>query len=307
MPQTPLAASASVVGVVVTYQSENDCSQLLAELTKQCDNVIVLDNGSDPSIASRIKASCETTGAQFIGLPENIGIAAAQNWGIGEARLLGATHVLLSDDDSLPPDNMVADLRRVFDRKPGTAAVGPLPQEDRPGGDQLAYVDRGWSPKRATARELEADLVEVAFLIASGCLISIEALDAIGGMNAAMFIDHVDLEWGLRARAAGFALYCAPRVVLRHALGDESVQLPGRDQPVHIHGPIRNYYILRNTVGLIRRNIMPWRWRIRYTYWALKYMAFNGILVDRLPERRKMLRRGLRDGLTGRGGRYEPR
>lgn len=296
-----------VFAVVITYQSEDDCAGLLAELARQCAGVIVVDNGSDAETAHKLAGLCARAGStvRFIGLPENIGIAAAQNWGIAQARAAGATHILLSDDDSLPPAGMVARLLEVVEAVHGAGAVGPLPQEDRPGGDQLAYVDRGWSPKRATAQELEAGLVEVAFLIASGCLISCDALDAVGGMNEAMFIDHVDLEWGLRARAAGFGLYCVPDVVLKHSLGDESVQLPGRDQPVHVHSPIRNYYILRNTVALIRRDVMPWRWRVRYSYWALKYVAFNAFMVDRLPERRTMLARGLRDGLSGRAGRFE--
>ena len=298
-----------VYAVVVTYQSEGDCSELVGELVRQCEGVIMVDNGSDAQTAARLATACSGAGpnVRFVGLPENIGIAAAQNWGISVARTLGATHVLLSDDDSLPPANMLPRLLQELDAIPEAGAVGPLPQEDRPGGDQLAYVDRGRSPKRATREELSDGPLEVAFLIASGCLIPLATLDAVGGMNEAMFIDHVDLEWGQRGRAAGFGLYCVPDVVLKHSLGDESVQLPGRDQPVHVHSPVRNYYILRNTVALIRRNVMPWRWRVRYAYWAMKYVAFNGLLVDRLPERRRMLAHGLHDGLTGRAGRLGKR
>lgn len=298
-----------VFAVVVTYQSEGDCSELVGELGRQCEGLIVVDNGSEAKIAARLATVCSGAGpsVHFVGLPENIGIAAAQNWGISVARSLSATHVLLSDDDSLPPSHMLPRLLEALEAIPDAGAVGPLPQEDRPGGDQLAYIDRGWSPKRATREELSHGPVEVAFLIASGCLIPLTTLDVVGGMNEAMFIDHVDLEWGMRARAAGYRLYCVPDVVLKHSLGDESIQLPGREQPVHVHSPIRNYYILRNTVALIRRDVMPWRWRVRYAYWAMKYVAFNALLVDRLPERRRMLARGLHDGLTGRAGRLGQR
>ena len=392
--------TARVVAVVVTYRPEDDCRELLDALGVQCNAVVVIDNGSGSAFVAGLAAACSASGAEFVGLSQNVGIAAAQNCGIERARELGATHVLLSDDDSLPPENMVARLLEGFtageavagtgadsvgatephgsddvgagadsvgatephgsddvgagaddvgatephgsddvgvgadsvgateshgsdersrNQTPGAtalasvgsrgvagghvAAVGPLPTEDRPGGDQLVYQDRGWSPKRATAEELDTDLLEVPFLIASGCLISLDALDAVGGMDESLFIDHVDLEWGLRARRAGYRLYCAPRVPLHHSLGDESVLLPGRAQPVHVHAPVRNYYILRNTIILIRRDIMPWRWRVRYCYWAVKYAAFNALAVDRLPERRALLWRGFRDGLRGRRGR----
>ena len=301
------AGACRVVAVVITYQPDGDCRALIDSLMRQCAGVIVLDNGSEPATVARLREVCGDTGAEFIAIPQNIGIAAAQNWGVERARELGATHVLLSDDDSLPPQDMVARLLAPFERDEPIAAVGPLPSEDKPGGDQLVYQDRGWSPKRATAAELDTDLLDVPFLIASGCLISLAALDVVGGMDESLFIDHVDLEWGVRARRAGYSLYCAPRVGLRHSLGDETVKLPGRDQPVHVHSPVRNYYILRNTLLLIRRDVMPWRWRVRYTYWAAKYLFFNSLYIDRLPERREMLARALRDGLRGRRGRFEPR
>ncbi|MFT3944835.1 MAG: glycosyltransferase family 2 protein [Ancrocorticia sp.] len=347
--------AARVVAVVVTYRPEDDCRELLDALGAQCAAVVVIDNGSGAQFVAGLAGACAASGAEFVGLSQNVGIAAAQNCGIERARELGATHVLLSDDDSLPPENMVARLLEGFtvggavtgidavvgagavtggadttgsheqrsDETPGAtgqavaphganrggvsggpvAAVGPLPTEDRPGGDQLVYQDRGWSPKRATAQELDTDLLEVPFLIASGCLISLDALDVVGEMDESLFIDHVDLEWGLRARRAGYRLYCAPRVPLHHSLGDESVLLPGRAQPVHVHAPVRNYYLMRNTIILVGRDIMPWRWRVRYCYWALKYAAFNALAVDRLPERRALLWRGFRDGLRGRRGR----
>ncbi len=296
-----------VIGVIITYHPEGDCRELVDSLMLQCAGVIVIDNGSDAATVAALASACRYAGAEFVALPQNIGIAAAQNCGIERARAMGATHVLLSDDDSLPPNDMVSGLLEPFHRDESIAAVGPLPSENKPGGDQLVYQDRGWSPKRATAAELDTDLLEVPFLIASGCLISIAALEKVGGMDASLFIDHVDLEWGLRARRAGYRLHCAARVALPHSLGDETVKLPGRDQPVHVHSPIRNYYILRNTILLIRRDIMPWRWRVRYTYWAGKYLFFNSLWIDRLPERRNMLGRGLADGLRGRRGRLESR
>lgn len=99
-----------VFAVVITYQSEDDCARLLAELARQCAGVIVVDNGSDAETAQKLAGLCAQAGSpavRFIGLPENIGIAAAQNWGIAQARAAGTTHILLSDDDSLPPAGMV--------------------------------------------------------------------------------------------------------------------------------------------------------------------------------------------------------
>ncbi|WP_136313931.1 glycosyltransferase family 2 protein [Actinomyces procaprae] len=297
-----------VVAVVVTFNPDHDVTELLRVLDQQCDRVLVVDNGSSAAVLSRIEDAAASTGAELLALGGNRGIAAAQNVGIARARELGASHVLLSDHDSLPAPGMVKRLLRGFDSTGRVAAVGPLPQEERAGADQLVYVRRRWKPGRATPAELDTDLLDVAFLIASGCLVSMAALDAVGAMDESLFIDHVDLEWGLRAHRAGYRLLVAPAAGLHHSLGDDVVMLPGRSQPVHVHGPARNYYLARNTIALVRRRaLMPWRWRVRYVYWLAKYTAFNGLLPDRAKERRRMLRQGIRDGLRGRSGPLIPR
>lgn len=319
-------SNAVVVAVVVTY-NPSDVRPLLAALTPQCAHTIVVDNGSRER--APIEAACSGAGAELCALGDNLGIAVAQNRGIERALELEATHILLMDHDSLPEPDMVERLLAAFETDSQLAAVGPLAVDDGEGGDQLAYVARAWKPGRATGEELEtaehleAGTLDVAFLIASGCLIRTDALAHIGLMREELFIDHVDLEWGLRARNYGWRLAVVPVARLRHRLGDATRTLPGRAQPVHIHGPVRSYYLVRNTVWLIRRSgLAPWKWRVRYVWWLAKYVGFNALLADRATApshesqpaspsspsspvrlRRQLLVRGLRDGLAGRMGR----
>lgn len=303
-PRTPY-----VIALVVTYNPD-DITRLLSAVVQQCGKVVVVDNGSINS--ADIQAYCEATKATYIGLGENLGIAAAQNIGIAWAREQGATHVLLMDHDSVPSPDMVALLLRALENDDSLGAVGPLAAEEREGADQLVYVVHDWKPSRASVEELQRESVEAAFLIASGCLIRMDILDEIGGMNEALFIDHVDLEWGLRARNAGWKLAVIPAARLYHELGDEVVLLPGRAQPIHVHSPVRNYYLARNTVWLIRESgLAPRKWRVRYAWWLVKYVGFNGMGMQLLVggeqaqgrSRRRMLVHGLRDGIRRRMGR----
>lgn len=297
-----------VAAVVVTYHPGADCAPLLAELARQCQWVLVIDNGSAEGILAGpdgLRQWCAAAPATLVENGRNLGIAAAQNLGIAKARELGARWVLLSDDDSAPAPGMVQDLldgalSQGADRP--VAAVGPLVGEERPGGDQLVYVARRWGPRRATAEELRAPYLETAFLIASGCLIDMRALDDVGGMDSELFIDHVDLEWGLRARRRGYVLLCATRSRMVHSLGDEVVRLPGRAQPVHMHGPVRNYYLVRNTLLLLRSGLLPVPWRVGYCVWVGKYSAFNVLAGDRRGQRLRAVLAGWRDGLLGRRG-----
>lgn len=290
-----------IVAVVVTFEP-GSVDVLLQTLESQCDRVIVVDNGSTPGPHQQLTASCKSAGAELISESKNLGIAGAQNIGIARALAAGADAVLLSDQDSIPTPGMVDSLWRALVEDPTIAAVGPLPTENREGGDELVYVDRGWSPKRATREELSQPRLEVAFLLASGCLIRRQALEHVGPMREDLFIDHVDLEWGVRARNAGWRLVAVPEVTLHHSLGDSVVRLPGRDQPIHVHAPVRNYYIVRNTIALIAWPGMPRRWRIRYAYWVTRYAVFNALCVGRRSERSRLIARGIRDGLLGRLG-----
>ncbi|WP_240611400.1 glycosyltransferase [Actinobaculum sp. 313] len=153
---------------------------LLDALHRQCDGVVVVDNGSGSTSLKALRETCNEYGSHLLELGENIGIAAAQNRGITLARSHGASFVLLSDHDSMPAPNMVALLSEALREDPQIAAAGPLPYEEREGADELVYIDRGWAPKRATREELRQDRLDVAFLIASGCLIRMEALDGVG-------------------------------------------------------------------------------------------------------------------------------
>ena len=301
----------SAAAVVVTYGPDARTAALIEALARQCA-VVVVDNGSAPAALAEIADAVRRAGAQLIELGTNTGIAHAQNAGILRARKLGVDYVLLSDQDSLPDARMVATLVDRLERGTGAeatggtgapiGAVGPYIAENKPGGDELVYVDRHWGPRRASAEELAQPAVEAAFLLASGCLIPMRVLEEVGPMNEAYFIDHVDLEWCLRARKRGYRMVVDTGAKLEHSLGDATVQLPGRTQPVHVHGPIRCYYLARNTIFLLRSGLLPWHWRTGYVVWLAKFAAFHSLVADRRAERITQLAAGLRDGLLGRGG-----
>lgn len=297
----------TVVGaVVVTYSPDLErLDPLLGALAAQCAGVVVVDNGPG---GPELEAACERAGAELVALGENTGIAHAQNVGIERAVAAGATHVLLSDQDSLPAPDMVAELLSGLERgrEQGlgpVGAVGPVAGDVRSESEELVYVARRWGPRRALPADVDADgLVDAAFLIASGCLVPADVLSRVGTMNAEWFIDHVDLEWGLRARRAGYRLLAVTSARLDHSLGDSLVKLPGRAQEVHVHSAFRTYFLARNTVLLLRSGLLPPAWAVGYVVWLGKYVAFNSLLVPGRIDRARRMMLGVVDGIVGRTG-----
>jgi len=303
----PDAPDATVVAVVVTYGPDLEAtSRLLRSLVPQVAHVIVVDNGSPAETVTALREALSTTTGELISLAENVGIAAAQNVGITRARAGGATHILLSDQDSLPAGDMVAQLLGGLARATAAGrrvgAVGPLTVDDRQNGAALLFAAQTWGPRRAEIPTDPQSLVPVAFLLASGCLIPVEALTQVGPMREDWFIDHIDLEWGLRATRAGYEMFGVVAARLEHRLGDRLMSVPGRDRDVHIHSELRNYYMTRNTVLLIRSELLPCRWRIGYAGWIGKYAAFYVLAVPPRIRRARQMLAGFAHGVRGRTG-----
>ncbi|WP_124054153.1 glycosyltransferase family 2 protein [Arcanobacterium ihumii] len=306
MVNTNVVRDASIWAVIVTFHPDERTHRLIEVLTRQVQKCIVVDNGStERELAALVKAtdSCE---AKLCALGSNMGIAYAQNVGIEIALEANATHVLLSDQDSLPPQDMVSALLEAMEET-GAEAVGPFIRDNNGGDDELVYISRTWGPRRASTNELRQHYVNPAFLLASGCLISSDCLREVGLMNDDYFIDHVDLEWCLRVRAHGKKIVVTTDTVLDHSLGDQTERIPFRAQPVHVHAPIRNYYLTRNTILLCKSGLLTRRWIVGYLVWLAKYVGFNILLAPQRFQRASYIGRAIIDGITGKTGKYSIR
>ncbi|MDR2031592.1 MAG: glycosyltransferase family 2 protein [Azoarcus sp.] len=304
------AASPSVVmAVVVTWHPEPErLARLCAALRPQTERVVVVDNGSAAhELAGVHAARSDGDGTlELIELGHNTGVAAAQNRGIERALAAGASHVLLMDQDSMPAPDMVMRLLETLATPAArpAAAVGPRLFDPRT-GTSLAYLKKTGARFRSLpAPENAAAPLEVDHLIASGCLIPAERLRRIGLMDETLFVDAVDTEWCMRARAAGFCLLAETRTVLEHTLGARSVHLRGRT--LAFHGPQRQYYIFRNNLLLCRRPYVDRAWRrlmskalpLRFLFHALASLIPGAGQGGSLPA----MLSGIFDAWRGRSG-----
>lgn len=293
-----MAQASSIAAVVVTYRPDIATLQALVDaLLPQVDRLWLVDNAS-ANIES-IRALAATRGIAIIDNQDNLGVGAALNQGIAAARAHGHDHVLLMDQDSLPAGDMVARLRDAL-RAGGErlAAVGPAHVDART-GDIAPFVRIGF-PFNRKLRPASGEVVDCDFLITSGCLIPLHAIDAIGDMDAGLFIDNVDLEWCFRARARGYRVAGVADAEMEHRIGDRLHWRPGGRAIVH--GSARLYFIMRNRVLLYRRSGTPGRWMAQDIPRAtLKFLGFSLVVAPRMANFRAMCR-GLRDGLAGREG-----
>ena len=294
-----------IVAVVVTYFPDFAAlGKQLEALRPQVELVVVVDNASQENVSDWVNtAFAGTGGVRGVRLPENLGVAAAQNVGIRYARSVGATHVILFDQDSLPPAGMVDRLHAVATdlarRGIQIAAVGPRFFDPR---RQSPIPFRKLEGLRMRVQECsESEMVEVDYLISSGCLIPLAAIDLVGEMNEALFIDYVDIEWGLRAQRAGLSSFGVCDVVMEHCLGDKPLKFLGRY--VSQHPPLRRYYHFRNAVWLYRQRGLPGNWKVSDACRLMVRYGFYTLFSSPRLQQWQMMTQGIWHGLTGRMGR----
>jgi rhamnosyltransferase len=297
-------AAARVAAVVVTCDPDlARLQRLLEALSPQVADIIVVDNGSDCAIGEIVVLA---RNASLLALAENRGIACAQNAGIAQARTRGASHVLLMDQDSVPAPGMVAALLAALRAKEAAgvrvAAVGPRYADARH-GERSPFVRVRWGWVGRVPCRRSDDVLEVDHLIASGSLLPMAALDAVGPMCEDLFLYYVDIEWGLRAARAGWRSFgvCAAR--MSHVLGDEPLRLLGVALPRR--DPLRHYYLFRNAVRLYRLDGAPRSWKVADALrMAARFCLYLAFAAPRREQARMMLL-GIRHGWSGVGGRFD--
>lgn len=304
------SAAVKVYAVVVAYLPELEVfRRLLAALGPQVSRVIVVDNtpASDERVVS-ICAEAKLREVSLIRLGSNQGIAKALNVGVTAAIEAGASHVLLSDQDSEPADDMVSALLQT---EAGLAAEGK-----RVGAVGPTFTDRHtgitfpfqaevpgkffYGHKRADALH---PVVEALTLITSGTLIPVAVCRSVGLMREDFFIDQVDIEWCHRARAAGYSLHGAGAAIMYHTMGDHALRVwyfGWRQESAY--SPMRVYYRIRNFVVLCRMPIIRMRWKWRNGWYCLGFCYSQVVFGGERLACLRMALQGLRDGLLGRMG-----
>jgi rhamnosyltransferase len=302
LPNMSLLKNKNICAIIVTYNPDfKILDEVVANLYLQVEQIIIVDNGSDADMHAWRHTCHASASIDMLKLEKNCGIAAGQNKGIHWAREKKVCHVLLMDQDSIPEHDMVERLLSKLAALPSVAAVGPRYSLDRATQVSPFVQTKGLIRNRLSCIE-GSDAVQVDYLISSGCLIPVATLDIVGVMREDLFIDYVDVEWGLRASHHGLKSYGVCSAKMRHSLGDAPLIVFGKS--VLAHSPLRHYYYVRNALLLYRESWIPINWKIA-DGWRLCLRAIFYMLLSK-PHRAnmRMISLAIFHGLTGRSGKF---
>jgi len=143
--------------------------------------------------------------------------------------------------------------------------------------------------------------------ITSGSLLNLRATQAIAPPNSDLFIDGVDIEYGVRLHQAGYLNYLVPRAILQHSFGTpHKIIWFSQAKILQNYSALRHYYICRNHTYLDCKYATGY-WKIIAMLFRLKYLCATLFwIIFCLPDRSWLkvwaCFKGTYDGFRGRLG-----
>jgi rhamnosyltransferase len=289
----PPSAGSEVAGVVVLFHPDGTLGKNISAAMSQVGVLYVVDN--TPWVETHDgQLPILPRGARLIHRGSNLGLGTAYNLACKRALSDGYGWVLLLDQDTFLFDRFMATMilrlgehsRRAL-RPAGVAGPG------------FEYLT---TPTRTTTRG--ADCAETEAVVSSGSLVCLRCWEEAGRFNDGFFIDYIDIDFCLRARAVGFAVVAVGDVLMSHGIGNSAENsVCGYRRMTSNYPPLRHYYITRNFVLMARARLGTDRqWLQRELVKRAKFTVLS-VLME--PARCSILRstaRGVVDGFRGRLG-----
>lgn len=249
--------------------------------------VVVLDNGSKDDSVTRIKQAFPEI--PLIENGANLGYAEGNNVGIRLALQKGAKYIVLLNDDAIVEKESFRHLVAAVGAEPTVAAVGAKirlfeqPERLWAAGECFPRGERPLDDGRFDKPR------EISYAVGCCMLMTRQAVEEVGLLDADLFALHEELDWCLRARQAGYRILYEPQAVVYHKV---SVSLSSGYSAAYHYLYTRNYLRFWERSGIIPQNwrrlrgvFLVWRHELgmikRYgdskwhRAWAVTYGAFD--------------------------------
>ncbi len=259
----------------------NACLNALQRQSYPIEQVLVVDNSRQLLVLE--PESIQNLKIQVLHHPKNIGIAAGIGLAVEQFWYQGYFFLWMFDQDSRPAPDCLELLLKTYDDVATVnypiGVLGPQAIDVHTGETVEPAMFLGDRFKGYKAPSL-TEPFECDAPITSGSLLCLSSRAQVAPPDPKLFIDGVDLDYGLRLRQAGFHNLIAPLATMHHCFGNPiAIQIAGKKKIFQIYSPLRHYYICRNHTHLELTYSQGLNWitcslrRIRYTIVTLIVIA----------------------------------
>jgi len=215
------------IGIVILnwngWRDTLDCLALVRQLDYPASRseIVLVDNGSHDESVARLR---QQSGVTLLELPSNVGFAAANNVGIRRVLADGCDYVLLLNNDTIVPPDLLTSLLDVFYADRTAGVISPkIRYYDEP--DRLWYAGGRLLQPRLILQmrgrgEVDTGQYDQPLVVdyAVGCcmLIRRAVFGQIGHLDECFFFYYEDVDFSCRATKAGFSVWYQPASVILH-------------------------------------------------------------------------------------------
>jgi len=265
--------------ITINYNGLADTCALIDSIPLNDDSleVIVVDNASKADEATTIQQRYPQV--RVIKSDKNLGFAGGNNLGIKAAH--GKYLFFLNNDTLLRPQT--SDFRHLISRLGADEKIGAVCPKIRFAWGSNPIQFAGYTPlSPITMRNRAIGFGEedngqydkahpTPYAHGAAMMVKREVIEKAGLMPECYFLYYEELDWSMMIRHAGYEIWYEPTCTVYH----KESQATGQNSP------LRTYYITRNRLLFVKRNIQGLNRYLSYLYLAtivatkdiLKYTA----------------------------------
>jgi rhamnosyltransferase len=226
----------NVCGIIVTFNGSKTIKNSITGLKNNVNSIIIIDNCSTDDTVLIVNQ----LGIKSIILIQNsanLGLAEGLNIGYKQAKKLGFTWILTLDQDTILYENVVSEVSKVQElltSKPYKIGIYSLPLTSSKKSSDNFFRLRN-------------------YVITSGNIVSVNALDKVGGFTSKLFIDSVDFDLCLKLKKYRFRIVECSNALMKHNIGNLTViSFFSLRFKVYLHSQKRKYFMIRNHIYIFK-------------------------------------------------------
>ena len=253
--------------ITINYNGLKDTCELIESLPlgDQSIEVIVVDNASKEDEAVIITNRYPQV--KVIRSEQNLGFAGGNNLGIKAAQ--GKYLFFINNDVILKPQT--SDIRHLISRLETDDKIGAVCPKIRFAWGNKPIQFAGYTPlSRLTMRNRSIGFGETdkgqydtahptPYAHGAAMMVKREAIEKVGLMPECYFLYYEELDWSMMFTRAGYTIWYEPACTIYHKESQSTGQ----------YSPLKTYYLTRNRLLFVKRNIQGLRRYITSTYLLL--------------------------------------
>ncbi|MEO1427507.1 MAG: glycosyltransferase family 2 protein [Cyanobacteria bacterium J06633_8] len=284
------------------YPAVNNCVEALNNQSFSVTKILIIDNSSSQPvfISNDDKVIIQKH-------PENIGISGGLNIAFKFAIEKNYDFIWTFDQDSIPQKDCLEKLLKEYKIKLNTnypiGIIAPVSIDTRTNKiiQGATFIKDHFTGCQHLSKN---HAYECDAPITSGSLIPTTVAKKNPLPDIDLFIDGIDMDYGLRLKQNGYHNLIVPKAILEHKFGNPiKVKFFQQESFIQVYSALRHYYICRNHTYLSTRHAKGF-YKLTGCLRRLKYMIHSIYLILLYETEQKLLKvwacfKGTIDGFQG--------